>query len=268
MDKYELQSIWSTCTSAGEVSKGIYIDEQGVEYFVKGNTENNREQYSEVLAYKIAKLLNIDILEYWLEKCKYFPDIKIYNNYQHVSISKLLQEDMYQFYNTVVKMQNNKNKDYFTWYINLGLSLNHLYKMLFLDAVIGNKDRHLNNFDIIYNKETNKFSNAIILDCGASLLYNKPDIELKMLRENQIGPNISKLFKETHTQQLIFLNRKIPKEYRELQLPNIDEELRLKIYSEVLNVGLEAEFSNKRIEIITQYVYNRLKFFSKLGEYN
>lgn len=267
METYKLESKWSTHTSSGELSKGIY-SRDNILYFVKGNTKNNREPYSEVLSHKLSKLLNIETLEYWLEDKKYFPEIEVYGECNHVSISKYLNINLYQFYEYYSRLKGKRDTNYFKWYIDSGLSLNHLYKMLFLDAVIGNKDRHLNNFDIIYNKETNKFSNAIILDCGASLLYNISDIELKMLRENQIGPNASKPFKETHTQQLVFLNRKIPKEYRELQLPTIDEELRLKIYSEVLNVGLEAEFSIKRIEIITQYVYNRLKFFSSLGGYN
>lgn len=61
----------------------------------------------------------------------------------------------------------------------------------------------------------------------------------------------------------MLLNRKIPKEDRELQLPEINEDLQLKIYSKVLKVGIEAEFSNKRNEIIAQYIFNRLKFFSK-----
>lgn len=69
---------------------------------------------------------------------------------------------MYQFYNTISRLKGRRDTNYFEWYIDSGLSPEHLYKMLFFDAVIGNKDRHLNNFDIIYDKTTNKFSNAII----------------------------------------------------------------------------------------------------------
>ena len=148
MDKYNLQSKWSTHTSSGEISKGIYSKDNSL-FFVKGNTRGNLEPYSEVIDYNIAKLLNIETLEYQLEKSKYFPELEIYNNCKHVSISKYLNINLYQFHDYYNRLIGRRDTNYFEWYIDSGLSPEHLYKMLFLDAVICNKDRHLNNFDII-----------------------------------------------------------------------------------------------------------------------
>lgn len=156
--------------------------------------------------------------------------------------------------------------DYFKAYKLTSLSTSHLYKMLLLDAIVGNRDRHLNNFDVYLNKQTGYFENAIILDCGASLLYNLKDDELQELGDNEIGPDYAKPFKKTHTDQIQFLNKEIKEEKHKIKLPKIDDKLLSKIYEIIIEIGAEGKFSMKRIETIFKYVRNRLHFFSNIIE--
>ena len=51
----------------------------------------------------------------------------------------------------------------------LGLSKQSLYEMLLLDAIVGNVDRHLNNFDLFITEDSIKL--APISDLGAAVLH-------------------------------------------------------------------------------------------------
>lgn len=136
--------------------------------------------------------------------------------------------------------------------------------MLVLDAIVGNTDRHLRNFDVYLNKQTGYFENAIILDCGASLLYNLTDDELPELNEEDIGPDKAKPFKKTHIDQVQFLNKEIKVAKRKIELPKVNDNLLAEIYAVIIEIGIEGNFSMKRIETIYKYVRNRLTFFSNL----
>lgn len=259
-----LEEKWSTNTSNGIISKGIYKDEEGNEFFVKGNSEAGYlEPYSEVMVYKIAKLLGIETMEYWLEPKTKFPEIKVYGNCEHISVAHKLNLNLYK-YSEYISSLPLTEMDYFKVYKLTSLSLNHLYKMLLLDAIVGNRDRHLNNFDVYLNKQTGYFENAIILDCGASLLYNLKDDELPELGDNEIGPDYAKPFKKTHTDQMQFLNKEIKEEKRKIELPKVDDKLLSEIYEIIIEVGVKGNFTMKRIETIFKYVKNRLHFFSNI----
>lgn len=247
-----LNSKWYTHTSTGIVSKGIYtINDE--EYFVKGNSEEGYlEPYSEVIASRAAKLLNIDSLQYDILPKEYFREIKVYGSCRHVSICKKLDYDIEQFYNTLSKIYKNLYRDPLRVYKEVGLSQEHLWKMLVLDAFVGNQDRHLNNFDIMY--KDNKLVNAPILDTGASCLYNVKGNELKIYDGEKIGPDSSKPFKDTHSRQIHFLEKQLDVD------KNIFEDISKEEFFNALWKECEevfAELSDRRVESIKSYLWQR-----------
>lgn len=249
----ELKSKWSTHTSTGMVSKGIYnID--GKEYFVKGNSEEGYlEPYSEVIASRAAKLLNVDSIQYDILPKEYFKEIKVYGLCKHVSICKKINSNLYQFFNTFkLRGYKNINTEPLKVYKEVELSQEHLWKMLILDAFVGNQDRHLNNFDIMY--KDNKLVNAPILDTGASCLFNKKESELKIYDGEKIGPDLAKPFKETHFKQIKYLERELDCE-KYIFVDTNKEEFFENLWKECETVF--SELSNKRVEAIKSYLWQR-----------
>ncbi len=73
-----------------------------------------------------------------------------------------------------------------------------LDRMLVLDYLIANEDRHLNNFGLIRNAETLEWLGfAPIFDSGSSLGFDKSDIQIKVGKDVTCKP-----FKKSHEEQL------------------------------------------------------------------
>lgn len=145
--------------SGGCLGKGWYCKD-GVEYLVKGNSQKDGfpcfEPYSEVIAYRVAKVLGLDTVEYTLADASLYPGIQVFG-INHVSVcEKILLADgeqLLSFGALISLLYRDTPKDYLAAYARLGLSYRGLYKMLVFDALIGNEDRHLNNWDYIVSKE-------------------------------------------------------------------------------------------------------------------
>lgn len=87
-------------------------------------------------------------------------------------------------------------------------------KMIVLDFLIGNEDRHFNNFGLIRNAVTLEWIGvAPIFDCGTSLWYNTQESLIKPL-----SPNLpAKPFKKTHREQI-----KLVKDFSWIDLKVLD----------------------------------------------
>ena len=87
-------------------------------------------------------------------------------------------------------------------------------KMLVLDFLICNEDRHYNNFGLVRNAVTLEWEGvAPVFDCGTSLWYNIQENLIK-----PISPSISsKPFKKTHSEQI-----KLVKDFSWLDLDRLD----------------------------------------------
>jgi len=73
-----------------------------------------------------------------------------------------------------------------------------LDRMIVLDYIIANEDRHFNNFGVLRNAETLEWIGmAPIYDSGTSLGYDKMPIQIYIGRDITCKP-----FKKSHTEQL------------------------------------------------------------------
>jgi hypothetical protein len=208
----KLVSKAETKTSRGMLSKGWYIID-GELCLVKGNSVDcngaiGYEPYSEVIASRIAKKLELDAVEYNLYAAEHFKEIKVYG-IGHVSVCK-----SYNYKSTAIIVQfseyaDSKSgkavKNYWDWiHNNAGeLDVKRVYDMLLLDSLIGNVDRHLNNWDVLIDKGVTGY--APVMDFGASLLAWESNADVKKtaeLRDTQIGPDKCKPFGNNHTEQV------------------------------------------------------------------
>lgn len=260
MKQFDLISKWETVSTNGVTSKGIYIDINNTKWLVKGNSKNGGlEPYSEALSSVILESLNIhknDYVKYYILNHKDFLEVNLYDNCNHVSVCKLLEYPIYQFYSTFSLKEIIFNRVFEKYKEVKGLSLEWLYRLFIIDAFIGNTDRHWNNIDII-QKRNGIYRNAPMLDFGRSLLYNIPDEDLDQYSKYNIGPDNCKPLKPTHELQLKEME-KIIRNYKPFNYIS-KKELLNKIISKGENIF--NNFTEERYNVIMSYLDIRYELY-------
>ena len=175
-------------TSNGNLKKR-WKNINGVKYLLKaGSKPYQYEIFNEIIASKVMEILNIDHVNYEL--------LIDHDNIYCASPNFIsYNEDLVSAYQLrYFKKQANHN----SLYTHL-LSIYRLLKipdyqlkidqMLFVDYLLGNIDRHLNNFGVIRDAKTLKFLRvAPIYDTGSCLGYNLKDAELRNLHNEKWKP--------------------------------------------------------------------------------
>ena len=185
-------------TSDGQLIKKWKIAD-GKRVLIKGGSNPyQQEPLCEVIASGIAERLCIPHTKYTLlwehEKpfsvCQDFitSETELVSAY-HIMQSRKKPNDLsdYEFYLSCAEQLGVKN------------IREQTEKMIVLDFLIGNEDRHFNNFGLIRNAVTLEWIGAApIFDCGTSLWYNTQESLIKPL-----SPNLpAKPFKKTHREQI------------------------------------------------------------------
>jgi hypothetical protein len=195
-DNTEISLMSPDNTSDGWLKKK-WIIADGKRCLVKGGSgESLQEPFNEVLASAICERLGIESVPYsviWEKEqpfsiCENFitPETEL------VSAWHILQTQ---------KQENNVSR--YQHYVNccktLGINniIDKLNKMLVLDYLIMNEDRHFNNFGAVRNAETLEWVGAApIFDSGTSMWHNK-DISRMLMRNDD-----SKPFRGSHSKQI------------------------------------------------------------------
>ena len=131
-----------------------------------------------------------------------------------------------------------------------------LDKMLVLDYIIANEDRHLNNFGLVRNAETLEWIGfAPIYDSGSSLGYDKLPTQIRMQADITCKP-----FKKTHTEQLKLVSDFSWIDFNKLS--DIEE-----VIKEVLSVEEAQELiDERRIDAIVDAVRNRIDILQSIAK--
>ena len=200
-------------TSDGQLIKKWKIAD-GKRVLIKGGSNPyQQEPLCEVIASGIAERLCIPHTKYTLlwehEKpfsvCQDFitSETELVSAY-HIMQSRKKPNDIsdYEFYLNCAEQLGVKN------------IREQTEKMIVLDFLIGNEDRHFNNFGLIRNAVTLEWIGAApIFDCGTSLWYNTQESLIKPL-----SPNLpAKPFKKTHREQI-----KLVKDFSWVDLKALD----------------------------------------------
>lgn len=144
-----------------------------------GSKPHYYEVFNEIIASKIMDRLDINHVKYSFIK----DDNYVYSLSENFITSNKDLVSIYQLFNDYKK---NNNESYFDFLIRILDSFKienyreELNKMFFIDYLIGNVDRHLNNFGIIRDIKTLEFEAiAPIYDSGSSFGFNLNDKELE-----------------------------------------------------------------------------------------
>ena len=131
-----------------------------------------------------------------------------------------------------------------------------LDKMLVLDYIIANEDRHLNNFGLVRNAETLEWIGfAPIYDSGSSLGYDKLPTQIRMQSDITCKP-----FKKTHTEQLKLVSDFSWIDFNKLS--DIQE-----VIKEVLSVEEAQELiDERRIDAIADAVRSRIDILQSIAK--
>jgi len=140
-----------------------------------GAINAGKEPYSEFYASQIAKIMELDFVEYNLRKWKkkLFSTCLLFTSkkYSYLPISRVVTTGGW---GAVMKYYKNLGDKYY----------NSLVDMLIFDAVICNEDRHFGNFGLKIENKTNKIvGTAPIFDNGLSLFNYAMDDELENIDE-------------------------------------------------------------------------------------
>jgi len=175
-DKNNINLVSPDNTSDGWLQKK-WIIVNGKRALVKGSTgPYKQEPYNEVIASAIMQKLEITHVQYSLM----FEGAEPYSLCEN-----FLSEDIEfipawrVFHSRTINNQDSDFSHFLRCCDQLGIpnARTAIDKMLTLDYIIANDDRHYTNFGFIRNAETLKWLGAApIFDCGTSLWYNALDI--------------------------------------------------------------------------------------------
>lgn len=183
-----------------EVKKTYYID--GKKYMVKfpdpireikNNISYVNNQYSEYIGCKIFEIFNIDVQRVELVKCKVDNKEKIavmcedflndgenlveFKNLSYsLNLEKKYTNELSDIFEMVNSVDNFEEKDLFE---------DKFWDVFIVDTLIGNVDRHLGNWALIF--KDNKYRLSPIYDCGSCLhpLLSEDRI-IELLKGNEL----------------------------------------------------------------------------------
>ena len=184
-------------TSDGFLKKRWKIID-GKRCLVKGGSNPFRQQpFNEVIASEIMSRLGIAHVPYTL----------IWNNDAPYSVCEDFVDESTELipaWRVMMVQKKNNSTSVYHHFVNccdsLGIknAVPFLDRMITLDYIIANEDRHFNNFGVIRNAETLEWLGmAPIYDSGSSLGYDKLPAQMRSEKDVACKP-----FKKTHAEQL------------------------------------------------------------------
>ena len=235
-------------TSDGFLKKRWKIID-GKRCLVKGGSNPFRQQpFNEVIVSKIMDKLGISHVPYSL----------IWNNDAPYSVCKDFVDENTELipaWRIMMTQKKSNSTSVYQHFVNccetLGIkgTTDFLDRMITLDYIIANEDRHFNNFGAVRNAETLEWIGmAPIYDSGSSLGYDKLPGQIRNGKEIGCKP-----FKNHHEEQI-----KLVRSFGWLDLSKLDDAG--DIIREVLSQDTdEAYIDDNRIRAVTDSVERRIQ---------
>ena len=184
-------------TTVGYLKKRWQI-KNGKRYLVKSGSGTFKQQpFNEVIASRIAERLGIPHVKYnviWDDGIPY----SVCENFVTENT------ELVTAWRVVLTQKKNNNTSVYRHYINccdaLGVKdiVHSIDQMIVLDYIIGNEDRHLNNFGLLRNADTLEWLGAApVFDSGSSLGYEMLATQILYGKEMECKP-----FKNSHEEHL------------------------------------------------------------------
>lgn len=241
-------------TTDGNLKKRWKIID-GKRCLVKGGSDPFRQQpFNEVIAAGIMERLGIPHVPYQVTWSKGAP---------YSVCEDFVTRDMELIPAwRILKTQKKRNSvSVYQHFVNcceaLGIqgAVPFLDRMIVLDYIIANEDRHFNNFGILREAETLKWIGfAPIYDSGSSLGYDKMPAQIRLEREVVCKP-----FKNHHAEQL-----KLVSDFSWIDFDRLGDAGGL-IESVLTAEGAEEYIDESRLSAIMGSVKRRIEYLSQLS---
>ena len=239
-------------TSDGNLKKRWKII-GGKRYLVKGGSNPFRQQpFNEVIAAGIMERLGIPHVPYQVARNKGAP-------YSLCEDFVTRDTELIPAWRILKTQKKSNNVSVYQHFINcceaLGIqnTVSFLDRMIVLDYIIANEDRHFNNFGMLRDAETLEWIGfAPIYDSGSSLGYDK--MPPQICSEKEV---VCKPFKNHHTEQLKLVSDFSWIDFRRL------EDVGGFMESVLTSEGAEEYMDPKRIRAITGSVKGRIEYLSQ-----
>lgn len=254
INKYKDEIDFNTpdCTTNGNLEKRWKIID-GKRYLIKGG--DLHEPYNEVIASKVMDRLDIPHISYTLTE---------FNGWTYSMCEDFVNSQTELIPAWMIIQTKKRRNETSAWQhfvdccSELGITgtVEFLNKMIVLDFIIANEDRHYNNFGALRNAETLEWLGmAPIYDSGSSLGFDKDDWEVLTGRYT-----FSKPFRKFHDEQLELVTDFSWIDFGHLS--NINEIIHQTMLPEI-KTGKDSE---RRIEIITGSVQKRINYLTNVAE--
>lgn len=232
--------------------KGNLIKFWDGDILIKGSSYLCNEPISEYLASSIfERFSNVPTIRYYVESNFMYPEIKS----DLISKCKKFKYKLINFGDYVEDRHFIEDQfSYLEIYKQYNLPMDFYLRVLIMDALIGNQDRHWNNFDI-YQDENCKMRIGPALDFGRSLLFNinSPD-EFISNKYLDFSCNID----STHEYQLDY----IKSNYNCTNLVNFDKDSLLNLTK--LNISNISDFIEEwKAKAIIEFLSERYDKYIK-----
>lgn len=226
----------------------------GKRSLIKGGSNPFRQQpFNEVIASKIMERLGIPQVPYTL----------VWNKNAPYSVCEDFVDENTELipaWRIMMTQKKNNNTSVYQHFVNCCEALGikdaepFLDRMITLDYIIANEDRHFNNFGALRNAETLEWIGmAPIYDSGSSLGYDKLPGQIRTGQEIGCKP-----FKNHHAEQL-----KLVRSFDWLDLSKLDDVE--EIIKEVLSQDTDENYIDQnRIRAVTDSVKRRLQTLGQL----
>ena len=244
--KNKISFVSPDASSNGDLLKRWMIINGSRVLLKSGTKPYNYEVFGEIISSILMTILNISHADYFFLS----DDERIYScsrdfvDFNHDFVS------MYQIYESKKKNSNTSNYDFIMELLkdlNIPGYKEEMNKMLFIDYLVGNSDRHLNNFGVLRNAKTLEFETmAPIFDTGSSLGFDMTDRELMNAKDINWKPFKTKSINN----QLDLID-----DYSWLNVKQLDE-----VHSIVSNIcdSLNDYISESRKEAILSFIDRRI----------
>lgn len=241
-------------TSDGNLKKRWKII-NGKRCLVKGGSNPFRQQpFNEVIASEIMERLDIPHVPYTVTWSKGAP-------YSVCEDFVTESTELIPAWRILKTQKKDNSTSVYQHFVNcceaLGIqgTVPFLDRMIVLDYIIANEDRHLNNFGVIRNAETLEWLGfAPIYDSGSSLGYDKMPAQMRSEKEVVCKP-----FKNHHAEQL-----KLVSDFRWIDLDRLSDIGEL--ITNVLSAdGAKDYMDENRIRAIAGAAQRRIEQLSQLA---
>lgn len=228
----------------------------GKRCLIKGGSNPFKQQpFNEVIATEIMKRLDISHVPYTLMWDENEP-------YSVCEDFVTADTELVSAWRIMQTQKKNNNTSVYQHFVNCCKDLgaldvvSALDKMITFDFIIGNEDRHLNNFGLLRNAETLEWLGfAPIFDSGSSLGYDKLASEIKPFNGITCKP-----FKKHFEEQL-----KLVSDFSWLKLEKLSD-----IGEQINNVfadeRAQERIGEKRIKEIEHSVKVRIKYLGEMSQ--